>query len=285
MYGAIEAGGTKFICGYGTGPSDIQVSAAIPTTTPKETMRLVAGFFAGRKLKRAGIACFGPLELAKGRIAKLTPKLEWRGYPIQAAVEQALSCQASLDTDVNGAAMSEQLWGAAQKTNHFVYVTVGTGIGGGAMIHGQLVHGLLHPEIGHMKVRRFAGDTFAGNCPVHGDCLEGLAAGPAIAERWGVAKAEEIPSNHLAWPMAAHYLGQMAVNLACAYSPELLILGGGIALRAGMIDMIRQSAQQEMNGYAPLPKIVRAKLGAKAGVLGALALAKAHRASGRRSRQ
>ncbi|MBM3760366.1 MAG: ROK family protein [Acidobacteria bacterium] len=282
MYGAIEAGGTKFICGYGSGPSDIQVSTSIPTTTPKETMRRVIEFFEGRKVKATGIACFGPLELSKGRIGKLTPKLEWRGFPIQDAVEQALGCPVSLDTDVNGAALGEHLWGAAQQKDHFVYVTVGTGIGGGAMIHGQLVHGLLHPEIGHMRVRRFAGDSFAGNCPVHGDCLEGLAAGPAIAERWGVAKAEELSANHLAWPMTAHYLGQMAVNLACAYSPELLILGGGIALRPGMIDMIRQSAKQEMNGYAPLPKIVKAKLGSRAGVLGALALAKFRKASGKR---
>jgi len=153
-------------------------------------------------------------------------------------------------------------------------VTVGTGIGGGAMIHGQLIHGLLHPEIGHMKVRRFAGDEFRGNCPVHEDCLEGLAAGPAIAERWGVEKAELLPANHPAFPMTAHYLGQMAVNLACAYSAELLILGGGISLRKGMLDMVKQAAHQEMNGYAPLPKIVRPKLGAHAGVLGALALAK-----------
>ena len=274
MYGAIEAGGTKFICAYGTGPEDIHVSASIPTTTPKETISQVAAFFAGRKLKRTGIACFGPLEIAKGRISKFTPKLEWRGFPIQQAVEKALGCPAVLDTDVNGAAMGERLWGAAVDSKHFVYVTVGTGIGGGAMVHGQLVHGLLHPEIGHMKVRRFAGDTFPGNCPVHGDCLEGLAAGPAIAQRWGVDKAELLPDNHMAWPMTAHYLGQMAVNLTCAYSPELLILGGGIALRKGMLNMVRQAAQQEMNGYAPLPKIIKAKLGAWAGVLGALALAK-----------
>ncbi len=273
MYGAIEAGGTKFICAYGKSPTDIHVSEAIPTTSPKETLRLVAEFFKGIKLRRVGIACFGPLEIAKGRISLFTPKLEWRGFKIQPEVEKALGCPAVLDTDVNGAALGEHLWGAAQKSRHFVYVTIGTGIGGGVMVNGQLVHGLLHPEIGHMRVRRFGGDEFRGNCPVHGDCLEGLAAGPAIAERWGVERAEQLPENHPAWPMVAHYLGQMAVNLACAYSPEILILGGGISLRKGMINMVKQSAEQEMNGYAPLPKIVRAKLGAGAGVLGALALA------------
>lgn len=278
MYGAIEAGGTKFVCGYGNSPDDIEVSEAIPTTQPKETMARVAEFFAGRRIKRAGIACFGPLEINKGRISKFTPKIDWRGFAIQKAVEKLLGCPAVLDTDVNGAALGEMTWGAAQGRKQFVYVTVGTGIGGGAMVNGQLVHGVLHPEIGHMKVRRFAGDTFAGNCPTHGDCLEGLAAGPAIAERWGVEKAETLLENHPAWPMTAHYLGQMAVNLACAYSPELLILGGGISLRKGMLDMVKQSALQEMNGYAPLPKIVKPRLGNHAGVLGALALAKTRKA-------
>ena len=277
MYGAIEAGGTKFICAYGSSPKNIEFSEAIPTTTPEETMKRVKGFFASRKLKRAGIACFGPLEIAKGRISLFTPKLDWRGFKIQKAVEKALGCPAILDTDVNGAALGEHLWGAAQKSRHFVYVTVGTGIGGGVMVQGQLVHGLLHPEIGHMRVRRFAGDSFAGNCPVHGDCLEGLTAGPAIAARWGVEKAEQLPEHHPAWPMTAHYLGQMVVNLTCSYSPEILILGGGISLRKDMLEMVRQTAAQEMNGYAPLPEIVIAKLGASAGVLGALALAKGHK--------
>ncbi len=273
MYGAIEAGGTKFICAYGTNPTNIHLSEAIPTTSPKQTLRLVAEFFLGQKLERVGVACFGPLEIAKGRISALTPKLEWRGFKIQSAVEKALRCPAVLDTDVNGAALGEHLWGAAQKSTHFAYVTVGTGIGGGVMVNGQLVHGLLHPEIGHMRVRRFGGDRFPGSCPVHRDCLEGLAAGPAIAKRWGVARAELLSAHHPAWLMEAHYLGQMTVNLACAYSPELVILGGGISLRKDMISMVRQAAAQEMNGYAPLPKIVRARLGVKAGVLGALALA------------
>jgi fructokinase len=273
MYAAIEAGGTKFICGYGSGPEALEVSAEIRTRTPKETMADVRAFFAGRKVKRAGIACFGPLEIAKGRIGKLTPKLDWRGFGIRDAVEKMLGCAAVLDTDVNGAALGEKRWGAAVNSDNFVYVTVGTGIGGGVMVNGALVHGLLHPEIGHMRVRRFMGDDFPGNCPVHADCLEGLAAGPAIAQRWGVEKAELLDENHLGWAMEAHYLGQMVVNLACAYSAELVILGGGIALRRGMLAMVRQAAKQEMAGYAPLPRLVAPKLGARAGVLGALALA------------
>ena len=273
MFAAIEAGGTKILCAYGRSPDNLILSDPIPTTTPRETIAQVAAFFAGRKVKRAGVACFGPLDIAKGRLSALTPKLEWRTFPIVRAIETALGCPAILDTDVNGAALGEHLWGAAQKTKHFVYVTIGTGIGAGAMINGHLIHGKLHPEVGHMRVRPFAGDLYPGHCPVHSDCLEGLACGPAIAGRWKVSKAELLPENHSAWPLEAHYLGQMVLNLTCVYSPELLIFGGGIGLRTGMVEMVRQTAAQEMNGYTPLPKIVRAKLGSRAGVLGALALA------------
>jgi fructokinase len=278
MYAAIEAGGTKFVCGYGPEPEKLEVSADIPTRSPQETLRDVAAFFAGRKVKRAGIACFGPVEVAKGRIAKLTPKEEWRGFGIRAAVEKMLGCEAVLDTDVNGAALAEQHWGVAKGVENFVYVTVGTGIGGGVMVNGKLVRGLLHPEIGHMRVRRFLGDAFPGNCPVHGDCLEGLAAGPAMEERWGVARASDLPDSHSGWAMEAHYLGQMVVNLACAYSPELMIFGGGIGLRKGMVTMVKQAAAQEMQGYAPLPRLKGARLGRLAGVLGALVMAKARKA-------
>jgi fructokinase len=278
MYAAIEAGGTKFVCGYGSEPGKLEVSEDISTGSPKETLQAVAAFFAGRKLKRAGIACFGPVEVAKGKIAKLTPKKDWRGFGIRAAVEKMLGCEAVLDTDVNGAALAEREWGVAKGVENFVYVTVGTGIGGGVMVNGKLVRGLLHPEIGHMRVRRFLGDAFPGNCPVHGDCLEGLAAGPAIAERWGVARASDLPDTHSGWVMEAHYLGQMVVNLACAYSPELVILGGGIGLRKGMVKLVEQAAGQEMQGYAPLPKLKPAGTGRQAGVLGALLLAKARKA-------
>lgn len=272
MYGAIEAGGTKFICAYGRSPQDLTISAPIPTSNPRETLAAVEAFFGARKLKRVGVACFGPLDIAKGRIAKLTPKLEWRGFPIVAALEKSLGSKVTLDTDVNAAALAESRWGAGRGKANLVYVTVGTGIGAGLLINGQLVHGLLHPELGHIRVRKFLGDSFAGACPVHGDCLEGLASGPAIAQRWGVARAEDLPAQHPAWGMEAHYLGQMVVNLACTVSPEVVVLGGGISLRPGMVRMVRDAAAQEMNGYVPLPKVVRAQLGARAGVLGALSL-------------
>ncbi len=272
MYGAIEAGGTKFICAYGTKPENLEISKPIPTGGPQETMQAVEAFFGGRKLKRLGIACFGPLDIPHGRIAKLTPKLAWRNFGIVAHLERSLNTKAILDTDVNAAALAEHRWGAAQGKKNLVYVTVGTGIGGGLMVEGRLVHGLLHPELGHIRVRRFLGDEYPGHCPVHGDCLEGLACGPAMASRWGVERAEDLPGRHLGWAMEAHYLGQMAVNLACTVSPEMIVLGGGIGLRPGMVTMVRDAAKQEMNGYVPLPQIARAKLGQRSGVLGALAL-------------
>lgn len=272
-YGAIEVGGTKVICGVGTGPFDVAVSEAIPTTTPAETMARVKEFFAGNAVEKVGIACFGPLEIPKGRISKFTPKIAWRGFSIGREVEKMLGVPVALDTDVNGAAMGERLWGAAKGVENFVYVTVGTGIGGGVMLNGQLVHGKLHPEVGHMRIRRFAGDEYWGHCPSHGDCLEGLACGPAIAARWGLEKAEGLDIQHPAWGLEAHYLGQMVVNLTCMYSPELVIIGGGIGLRTGMLKMVKSAAEQEMNGYVPMPKLAMPRLRHEAGVLGALALA------------
>lgn len=275
MFGAIEAGGTKFICAYGHTHQDLKISKPIPTTDPEQTLDRVADFFASAALERLGIACFGPLDIAAGRIAKLTPKLAWRDYPIVAALETRLRTIAVLDTDVNAAALAETIWGAGQKTKNLVYITVGTGIGGGVLINGQLVHGLLHPEIGHMRIRRLANDKFRGACPVHRDCLEGMASGPAIAQRWDLGSAEDLADDHPAWTIEAAYLGQMCVNLACTLSPEMIVFGGGIGLRPGMVEAIRGAAELEMNGYVPLPRITRTKLRAKAGILGALALAQA----------
>ncbi len=273
MYAAIEAGGTKFLCAYGPTPDQLEFSEFIPTTQPVETLTQVVEFFSRRRVQRIGIACFGPLDLRRGRIAKLTPKLPWRNFPIVQFLEERLAAPAVLDTDVNAAALAESRWGAAQRASQLVYVTVGTGIGGGLMVNGRLVHGLLHPELGHIRVRRIVGDRFRGSCPVHRDCLEGLASGPAIAQRWKVDYAGRLAADHRAWKLEADYLGQLVVSLACTVSPDLVVFGGGIALRPGMVQQIRKAATEEMNQYVPLPRIVRAKLGARAGVFGALALA------------
>jgi fructokinase len=251
--GGIEAGGTKFICAVGTGPDDVEVSKAIPTRGPEETLRDVVSFFAGRKLKRIGIGSFGPVDLKSGAITKTTPKLDWRSVPIRSILEQALGVKAVLDTDVNAAALGEHRWGAARGIDNFVYITVGTGIGGGAIVNGRLVHGLLHPEMGHLRVP----GNGSGSCPYHPDCLEGYASGSAIA-RFGPAEA----ARHLAAGLTA---------ITSVISPEMIILGGGVMNMPGLLAGIRQELKKEV--YVPMPKLVRPKLGDRAGVLGAIVLA------------
>lgn len=253
LYGAVEAGGTKFVCAIGTGPDDAMVSRPIPTREPEETLAEAIGFFAGRKIKRLGVGSFGPLDLKRGAISKTTPKLAWRGVPIRSILERALDVEVRVDTDVNAAALGEHRWGAARGVDDFVYLTVGTGIGGGAMVNGRLVHGLSHPEMGHQRTP----GEWRGVCPSHENCLEGYACGPAIEELGGDRTAE--------------YLATCVINLACILSPRLVILGGGVMKTPGLLDRVRARLREET--YIPLPRVVRPKLGDRAGVLGALALA------------
>ncbi|MCU0248012.1 MAG: ROK family protein [Bryobacter sp.] len=261
MIGAVEAGGTKFICAYGTSPGDLTVSAPIPTRSPKETMRDVAAFFQGVALERVGVAAFGPLDLERGAMTKKTPKIPWRGFPMRAALEDALGVPAAVDTDVNGAALGEFRWGAGQGCDHFIYLTVGTGIGGGGLYQGRLMRGLPHPEMGHIRVPRAKGDRFRGCCPSHGDCLEGMASGKAIEVRGGDARFE------------SEYLAQALNTYICTVSPKRIILGGGVMKTPGLLAAVKKRTRELVNGYAPLPEIVKAALGDRAGVLGALALA------------
>jgi len=251
--GGIEAGGTKFICAVGSGPSDIEVSQPIPTRDPESTLRDVIDFFAGRKLKRIGIGSFGPVNLASGSISKTTPKLDWRGVPIRKIVESKLAVKCAIDTDVNTAALAEHRWGAARGVDDFVYLTVGTGIGGGAMVGGKLVHGLLHPEMGHLRMPPSA----RGVCPSHEHCLEGYASGPAV-QKLGSEKT-------------AYYLALGIINICAVLSPRLVILGGGVMKTPGLLTSIRAELKKE--SYVPIPRLVRPELGDRAGVLGAIALA------------
>lgn len=259
LFGGIEAGGTKFVCAIGSTPDNVSYSSEIPTTTPVETMAAVIEFFSGRNLKRVGVASFGPVDLEKGRVARTTPKTAWRGFAIREFVEQRLQAPVVLDTDVNAAALGESLWGAGQGIDPLLYVTIGTGIGGGGIAGGKLLHGLLHPEMGHVRVPRF--DTAPGICWAHGDCLEGLASGPAIAARGSD------------YGLAAEYLGAAIQNWACTLSPRMILLGGGVMKHRGMLGLIRAAAKRQMNGYAPLPVIGFPKFGQRAGTIGALALA------------
>jgi len=271
LYGAIEAGGTKFVCGIGTGPHDIQTSQ-IETTTPTATTEAAIAFLGGRGVAAVGIASFGPVDLAAGRITS-TPKSGWRNFDLAGIVQTGLGIPVAFDTDVNGAALGEARWGAARCVSDFVYLTVGTGIGGGAMVNGALLHGLTHPEMGHIRIPHDrARDPFAGICPFHGDCLEGLASGPAIEARWGLP-ARELPADHDAWALEARYLALGLVNWICTLSPKLILIGGGVAEQKQLFPMIRAELAAILNGYVEAPRIEPPELGARAGVLGALAMA------------
>jgi fructokinase len=287
LFGAVEAGGTKFVCGIGTGPGDLE-TIQFPTTTPAATLDLAVAYFrerAPKGLDAVGIASFGPIDLHResptyGYITS-TPKEGWRNFDIAGTIGRALGVPVGFDTDVNGAALSEAQWGAAQGLTDFLYLTVGTGIGGGAMVHGQILHGLTHPEMGHIRVPHdLSTDPFAGACPYHQDCLEGLASGPAMEARWGVAGGE-LPADHAAWKLEAHYLALGLANWVCTLSPQRILLGGGVMQQAHLFPLIRCELARILGGYIQAAEITEQResfvappqLGSRAGVLGALALA------------
>jgi fructokinase len=289
LVGAIEAGGTKFVCAVGTGPHDLRDRFEFATTSPQETVgRLVEYFQAQMKrepLAAIGIASFGPIDVNPasphyGYITS-TPKLDWQYTDLVGPVRRACNVPVGFDTDVNGAGLGERQWGAAQGLDTFVYVTVGTGIGGGGMAAGRMLHGLLHPEMGHIRIAHdWQADPFGGSCPFHGDCLEGLAAGSAIEARWG-GKGQELSPDHRAWELEAQYLALGVNNLICTLSPQRIILGGGVMRRSFLFPMVRRKTLELLNNYIQVSEIidhideyvVPAQLGEDAGVLGAIALA------------
>ena len=289
FYGGIEAGGTKFVCAVGSGPHDITAEIRFPTTEPRETISRAVEFFrqqaASRTIDAIGIAAFGPLDpdprSATFGFITSTPKPGWRNVDVAGAIHRALNAPVGFDTDVNGAALGEWRWGAAQGLENFVYLTIGTGIGGGGLLNGGLMHGLLHPEMGHMRVPHdWEDDPYAGHCPYHGDCLEGLASGPAIGERWQ-KPAEQLGDDHPAWELEARYLALALVNIVLTLSPQRIILGGGVMRQQALFGLIRVQVQELLNGYVQSPAIldeidsfiVPPGLDEKAGVLGAFALA------------
>ena len=288
--GGIEAGGTKFVCAVGTGPDDVRAETRFPTTTPEETIGRALAFFHEQEERHGpigalGVAAFGPLDPHPASptfgFITSTPKPGWANADLAGPLVRALGVPVGFDTDVNIAALGEGRWGAAQGLDNFIYLTVGTGIGGGAVVNGQLVHGLVHPEFGHIAVPHdWAADPYKGRCPFHGDCLEGMAAGPAIGERWG-RPAYELPPDHPAWELEAHYLAQALRSLICILSPERIILGGGVMEQTHLFPLVRRKVQAYLNGYVQSPAIlehvdgyiVPPGLGNRAGVLGAFAQA------------
>lgn len=288
IYGGVEAGGTKFSCIIGSDPDHILSERTIRTTTPEETLPQVIEFFANatEPISAIGIGSFGPVDLDQtsrffGYITN-TPKPGWRNTDFAGTIGRALKIPIVFDTDTNAAALGEVKWGNAQALDYVLYMTIGTGIGGGLIIKGKPLHGLLHPEMGHMRIPHdWTQDPFAGICPFHGDCLEGLASGPAICKRWG-APGENIPPSHPAWILEAQYIATGLVNMVCALSPQRIILGGGVMKRAELFDGIRNKMKELSNRYFDHRQlqddiseyVVPPKLGERVGVLGALALAK-----------
>jgi fructokinase len=289
LYGGIELGGTKVVCAVGTGPIDLRAQVRLPTTTPDETLARVVAFFEEQRraepLAAVGIGSFGPVSPDRraphyGHITT-TPKPGWADADVAGTIARALGVPVGFDTDVNAAALGERRWGAAQGLGTFLYLTVGTGIGGGGLSNGVLMHGLVHPEMGHIRLPHdLQADPFGGVCPYHGDCLEGLASGPALEARWG-ARGETLPAEHPAWALEVHYLALACVTYICTLSPQRIILGGGVMSRGALFPPIRREALDLLAGYIQAPAILREieayivppGLGERAGVLGALALA------------
>ena len=291
LYGGIEAGGTKFVCAVASGPGDVRAEVRFPTTTPAETIGRSIAFFheqaAIAPLAAIGIAAFGPvdpnpLSPTFGYITT-TPKPGWANVDFAGAVGRSLGVPVGFDTDVNGAALGEHRWGAAQGLDTFLYLTIGTGVGGGGMVGGQLMHGLIHPEMGHIRMPRPKDDDFPGICPYHGDCFEGLACGPALKARWG-QPAETLPPDHPAWDLEAQTIALGLCNFIFTLSPQRIIIGGGVMAQEQMFPLVRRKVQTLLAGYVQSPAIlgdgidsyiVPPGLGNMAGVLGAIALAQA----------
>jgi fructokinase len=284
-YGGIEAGGSKWECAVGTAPNDLRATETVPTTTPEETLGRVVAFFEREgPVEAIGVGSFGPVDLKPGSPTwghiTTTPKQGWAHTDVGPEIRRRLSVPVAFDTDVNAAALGEQRWGAAQGLETFCYVTVGTGIGGGAMVGGTLVHGLIHPEFGHMRIPHdHDADPFPGVCPYHGDCWEGLASGRAVEARWG-RPASELDDD-AAWKLQAEYLALGLVCVISVLSPERIVIGGGLMKRPGLLPLVHRAVAGLMNayldntamsdgiaGYITLPA-----LGSKAGMLGAIALA------------
>jgi fructokinase len=276
VYGGIETGGSKWECAVGTGPHDLRATATIPTAAPAETIdRAVAFFEEAGPVDAVGIGSFGPVDKKPGSptwgFITSTPKPGWADTDVGQEVRRRLGVPVAFDTDVNAAALGEHRWGAAQGLDTFCYLTVGTGIGGGGMSHRQLLDGLMHPEVGHMRIPHDRSlDPFEGVCPFHGDCWEGLASGRAMAARDGEAN----------WELEAHYLALGLVSMICVLSPERIVIGGGVMRQPGLVELVRREIGSLLNGYllglandGLRSYLTLPGLDSRSGVLGAIALA------------
>lgn len=296
LFGGIEAGGTKFVCAVGSGPDDIRAEVRLPTESPDRTLGRVVTFFREQRelheIAAIGVASFGPVDPdpnSKGfGYVTNTPKPGWAHTAVVPILKDALGLPVGFDTDVNAAALGEYSWGAAQGAGTFVYLTIGTGIGGGGMVDGKMMHGLIHPEMGHIGIPHDRErDPFEGSCPFHGDCWEGLASGPAIEARWG-QPGETLPPGHAAWELEAHYLALGVANIMMILSPQRIVMGGGVMEQEHIFPLLHEELRRHLNGYIQSPVVLEGMseyvvppaLGGRSGVLGAIALARrAHEAA------
>lgn len=282
-YGALEAGGTKMVCAIGDENGSILDRISVPTETPEITLPKLIDYFKGKQIEALGIGCFGPIDLNResktyGNITS-TPKAAWRSCAIVKTFEEALSIPVGFDTDVNGSVLGEVTWGCAQGLDNVIYITIGTGVGVGVYAQGMLLHGMLHPEGGHILLPKHPGDTYKGRCPYHGDgCLEGLAAGPAIEERWG-KKGVELADRKEVWELEAYYISVALANYILTLSPQKIILGGGIMHQEQLMPLIRKEVLSLLGGYLSTPElldidnyIVLPSLNDNQGIMGALKL-------------
>lgn len=291
LYGGIEAGGTKFVCMVASGPGDIRGEVRFPTTHPEETLSRCIAFFKdqevnlGQPVAAIGVACFGPIDLHPNSptfgYITTTPKPGWAHTDVAGPLHKALGVPVAFDHDVVVAGVGEGEWGAAKGLSDFIYITIGTGIGGGVISRGKPVHGLVHPEIGHIRLPHdFQRDPFTGNCIYHNDCFEGMAAGPAMEKRWG-QKAFTLANDHPAWELEAEYIALALNNIICTLSPQKIILGGGVMDQTQLFPMIREKVVKLLNGYIDSDAILKnidqyivpPGLGNQAGALGCIAIA------------
>lgn len=281
--GALEAGGTKMVCAIGDETGKVFERISIPTKTPQETMPEMIAYFREKQIDALGIGCFGPIDPdpkseTYGYITS-TPKLAWQNFNIVGAFKEALGCPVGFDTDVNASALGEATFGITKGLDCSMYLTVGTGIGAGIYINGELLHGMMHPEAGHILLQRHPQDSYGGKCPFHGNCFEGLAAGPAIEERWG-KKAVQLADRPEVWEMEAFYIAQALVNYTMIFSPMRIVLGGGVMHQSQLFALIREKYKELMAGYIRTKEledldsyIVPYSLGDNQGIMGCLQLA------------
>lgn len=281
--GALEAGGTKMVCAVGNEKGEIFERISFPTEKPEITVPPMIEYFKDKGIEALGIGCFGPVDLNRksatyGYITT-TPKLAWANYNIVGAFKEALGIPIGFDTDVNGSALGEATWGITKGLENSMYITIGTGIGAGIITNGKLLHGMLHPEAGHLLLKKHPADTYEGRCPYHGTCFEGMAAGPAVEGRWG-KKGVDLAENKEVWEMEAYYIGQALVNYIVILSPERIILGGGVMHQEHMMPLVREEVRKQLNGYIKTKEleeleqyIVLPSLNDNQGIMGAFKLA------------